>query len=142
MMTRLAAVAREENLPFGDRRMTYNSRLAQELGKWAEEKGSGEAFHKAAFRAYFADGLNIGHRAVLLQLAADVGLSSDEAGQVLDTRAYRNAVDGDWQRAREKGITAVPTFVFGKERLVGARPYRELETLLLGNELFPLTPGG
>ena len=140
MMSRLAAVAREEGLPFGDRRMTYNSRLAQELGKWAEEKGSGPAFHDAAFRAYFADGLNIGEREVLLRLAAAVGLSSNEAESVLDGRSYRYAVDRDWQRARERGVTAVPTFIFEEQRIVGARPYGELETLLFANGLSPLTP--
>ncbi len=65
MMARLKRVAREEGLPLGDRRRTYNSRLAQELGKWAEEKGRGEDFHAAVFRAYFADGKNIGKQQVL-----------------------------------------------------------------------------
>ncbi len=40
VMARLKAVARELGLPFGDRAMTYNSRLAQELGHWAETEGN------------------------------------------------------------------------------------------------------
>jgi hypothetical protein len=35
-MTRLKKVAEELGLPFGERKKTYNSRLAQELGKWAK----------------------------------------------------------------------------------------------------------
>ena len=42
MLTRLRQVARELDLPFGDRTMTYNSRLAQELGKWAGTQEGGE----------------------------------------------------------------------------------------------------
>jgi len=52
---RLMRVAREEGLPFGPRDMTYSSRLAQELGKWAESEGRGKAYHDAVFRAYFAE---------------------------------------------------------------------------------------
>ena len=37
-----------EGLPYGERTMTYNSRLAQELGKWADtQPGGGDAFHDA-----------------------------------------------------------------------------------------------
>jgi predicted DsbA family dithiol-disulfide isomerase len=42
---RLKQVADELGLPLGDRKMTFNSRLAQELAKWAESKGKGDEFH-------------------------------------------------------------------------------------------------
>ena len=35
-MARLKRVAKELDLPWGERKKTYNSRLAQELGKWAD----------------------------------------------------------------------------------------------------------
>ena len=41
VMIRLKQAAQEAGLPFNDRTMTYNSRLAQELAKWAETEGSG-----------------------------------------------------------------------------------------------------
>ena len=44
-----------EGLPYGERTMTYNSRLAQELGKWADTQPGGEALHDALFRAYFVE---------------------------------------------------------------------------------------
>jgi predicted DsbA family dithiol-disulfide isomerase len=56
-MARLKKVARELDLPWGERKKTYNSRLAQELGKWAETKGKGDEYHDAVFRAYFVDGI-------------------------------------------------------------------------------------
>ena len=45
-----------EGLPYGERTMTYNSRLAQELGKWADTQPGGEVLHDAFFRAYFVEG--------------------------------------------------------------------------------------
>ncbi|MEZ4578929.1 MAG: DsbA family protein [Desulfobacterales bacterium] len=61
-------------LPFGDMRHIYNTRLAQELAVWADEKGQGPAFHHAVFVAYFVENNNIGDPDVLTALAASVGL--------------------------------------------------------------------
>ena len=59
-----------EGLPFNaERNMSYNSRLAQELSKWAEEKGKGDEIHDAFFRAYFVDVKNIGKVDVLAEIA-------------------------------------------------------------------------
>jgi predicted DsbA family dithiol-disulfide isomerase len=128
---RLKSVALKEGLPYIDRNMTYNSRLAQELGKWAESRGRGEEFHLQAFRAYFADGENIAEVPVLVQLAESAGLPADEAENVVLERRFRNAVDADWARSRRMSITAVPTFLLENQRVVGAQPYESLEKLVL-----------
>lgn len=133
MMRRLKRTAADLGLPFGEREKTYNSRLAQELGLWAESMHAGDAFHAAAFRAYFADGKNIAKMSVLLDLAESVGLPREQAETVLTTRAFKAAVDEDWALSRKKGITAVPTFVMNRERLVGAQPYEKLERLMAVN---------
>jgi predicted DsbA family dithiol-disulfide isomerase len=125
-MARLKRVARELGLPLGERKRTYNSRLAQELGKWAESKGRGDLFHDAVFRAYFVEGRNIGDPEELVDLAAKAGLSSEEAGKVLRARTFRETVDADWERSRAMDISAVPTFVAGGEQLVGAQHYEVL----------------
>jgi predicted DsbA family dithiol-disulfide isomerase len=130
VMVRLKKVADEEGLPFGERHMTYNSRLAQELGKWAESEGIGDPFHNAVFRAYFAEGRNIGDVKELADVARSVGLSDDEASRVLETREFKGAVDSDWSRARGMGVTAVPTFLLDQRFVVGAQPYAVLEQFL------------
>jgi len=130
MLARLKRVARELNLPFGDRQMTYNSRLAQELGKWAEDQGRGDAFHMAVFLAYFHRGENIALPEILLRICKGVGLDPAAARKVLDGRTYRDAVDRDWQRCREMEINVVPTFMVGDRRLVGALSYEALESML------------
>ncbi len=120
-------------MPFGEREKTYNSRLSQELGLWAESKNKGDVFHTAAFKAYFVDGKNIAKTPVLVDLAASVELPSEEAEAVLATRSFKAAVDSDWNLSREKAITAVPTFVINQDKYVGAQPYKMLVKIMEAN---------
>jgi predicted DsbA family dithiol-disulfide isomerase len=133
MLDRLKKVAEELGLPWGTRKMTFNSRLAQEMGKWAEEKGRGEAFHGAVFRTYFVDGKNIAKQEVLLELAKKIGLPVKEGREVLESRSFKEAVDEDWKLSMKWGITAVPTFVVDGHAIVGAQPYEVLEQFLKNN---------
>jgi predicted DsbA family dithiol-disulfide isomerase len=119
-----------EGLPYGERTMTYNSRLAQELGKWADTQPGGDAIHDALFRAYFVDARDISQPAVLLEIAEKVGLPVEAARTVLETRAFKQAVDEDWALSRQYRITGVPTFVVGRHGVVGAQPYEVLEQLV------------
>ena len=128
---RLSQVAEAEGLPFSPGRgMTYNSRLAQELGKWAEEQGLGEEFHEAAFRAYFVDNRNIGLIEELVDLAESIGLDGAQAKKVLAERTCSAQVDEDWAYSREHGVMAVPTFMAGGRKVVGAQPYETLAQLV------------
>jgi len=119
-----------EGLPYGERTMTYNSRLAQELGKWADTQPGGDALHDALFRAYFVDGRDISQPAVLLEIASSVGLPVDGARDALEKRTFKDAVDADWKLSRQYGITGVPTFVVGRYGVVGAQPYEALAELV------------
>jgi predicted DsbA family dithiol-disulfide isomerase len=129
-LQRLKRVASSLSLPLNDRTRTYNSRLSQELAKWAESQGKGDEFHHTIFRAYFVDGKNIGRIDELVTLAASIGLPADEARDVILTRRFREAVDSDWARSHTLGITAVPTFVINDQRIVGFRSYEVLEQLV------------
>jgi predicted DsbA family dithiol-disulfide isomerase len=130
MQARLAGLMAEEGLPYGERTMTYNSRLAQELAKWAETH-DGAAIHDALYRAYFVDGLNLAQIDNLIAVVRQLGLPVDDAREVLVSRRFRAAVDADWQRCRDFGITAVPTFAVGNRGVVGAQPYETLEALVV-----------
>ena len=120
----------EEGLPYGERTMTYNSRLAQELAKWAEAHSGGQQIHDALFHAYFVDNMNLAKIENLIAITERVGLSAPEAERVLVERPFRDSVDADWQRSRVLGVTSVPTFVVGKRGLVGAQSYEQLEAFV------------
>ena len=130
MYTRMKGLMDEEGLPYGQRSHTYNSRLAQELGKWADTQPGGEAIHDALYRAYFVDAVNVGDVDALLTIAGDVGLDVYAAREVLQSRSFSDAVDADWDLSRRYGVTGVPTFVAAQKSVVGAQPYEVLENLL------------
>src|SRR5215471_7424485 len=117
MYARMKRLMDEEGLPYGRRTHSYNSRLAQELGKWADTQRGGAALHDALYKAYFVD-------------ARNVGLPTEEARAVLTERRLKDAVDADWAKSHQYGVTGVPTFVAGRYGVVGAQPYEVLEQLV------------
>ena len=126
MYTRMKKLMDAEGLSYGRRTHTYNSRLAQELAKWADSQPGFEAIHDALYKAYFVEGRNIGDLEALVDIAKSAGLPPEAAREVLTDRAFEHAVDADWQRARRYGINGVPSFVAGGYKVVGAQPYDAL----------------
>jgi predicted DsbA family dithiol-disulfide isomerase len=129
-MMSLKRTADQFGLAVADRTMTFNSRKAQELGKWAESRGRGQAFHDAVFRAYFAEARNISELSVLEDITAAIGLDPNEVSGILKEKRYAAEVDRDWEYCRERRIRAVPSFSAGGRLEVGAKPYETLAALV------------
>src|ERR1043166_2063766 len=89
MQAQMRARMQAEGLAYGERSMTYNSRLAQELGKWADTQPGGGAIHDALFRAYFVEARDISRPEVMLEIVKQVGLSVDAAREVLEQRTFK-----------------------------------------------------
>ena len=53
MYARMKRLMNAEGLPYGQRTHTYNSRDAQELGKWADTQPGGEAIHDTLVQSLF-----------------------------------------------------------------------------------------
>ena len=102
-------------------RTLANSLLALQAGEFATENGRGEAFDERIFRAYFSEGLNIGKRDVLLDLAAEAGLDRAALAEALDSGAYAMRIKNHAQAASQRSISGVPTFLIGDWPLVGAQ---------------------
>jgi predicted DsbA family dithiol-disulfide isomerase len=130
MYQRMKTLMDAEGLPYGKRTHSYNSRLAQELGKWADTQPGGEAIHDALYRAYFVDSRNIGDPDILVEIAEAVGLDGGEARKVIDERRFKDEVDADWAKSHAYGVTGVPTFVAARYGVVGAQPYEVLVQLV------------
>ena len=149
MHARMSEEMAAEGLPYGKRTHTYNSRLAQELGTWGdtltegtsaegtsaegtntEEPSPGDRLHDALYRAYFVDGRDISNIDELVTIAASVDLPADKARNVLTSREYSAAVDADWAKSQDYGVTGVPTFVAQGMGVPGAQPYEVLMRLV------------
>ena len=123
---RMHGLMEADGLPFKDRSHTYNSRLAQEVGSWADTQPDGEKIHDKFYEAYFVDRRNIGDADVILDVVKSVGLDETAAKAVIDDRSYKDAVDADWAKSHSYGVTGVPTFVSEGQGVVGAQPYEAL----------------
>jgi len=126
---RLYGLMDELGLEHCDRTMTYNSRLAQELGMWADDQvasNKAKAFHRALYRAYFAKDQNLANKQVLMDVVDATGLDVSSAEKVINERSYSDNVDGAWARARQLQISGVPSFIAGSYMATGFQPYEEV----------------
>lgn len=123
----LRTLMAEACLTYNKRTRLDNSRIAQELGAWADTQMEGDDFHYAMFRAYFVDDRTISDRDTLIDIAGSVGLDRQEARDVIESRSFSAKVTEDWNRAWENGITGVPTFVAKDLFVYGCQPYEVLE---------------
>lgn len=129
--SRMKGLMEAEGLPYNERSHTYNSRLAQEIGSWAETQPGGSAIHDKFFEAYFVDRRNVGDVEVIIDVVNSVGLDEQEARAVLKQRRFKDVVNADWDKSRNYGVTGVPTFVSSGRGLVGAQPYEALQQLMV-----------
>ena len=119
-----------EGLPYNHRSHTYNSRLAQEIGMWAQTIDNETSIHDNFFEAYFVQGLNVGLESVILDVVSKSGLDTEEAKNVIKNRLFKKNVDEDWNKSRNYGVTGVPTYVYEKQSMVGAQPFENLVEFL------------
>jgi predicted DsbA family dithiol-disulfide isomerase len=112
-------------------RWGVKSRQALEGAKYAEEKGYGDAYHEAMFKAHFVEDRDFGDLEVLGDLAAEVGLDRAEFLDAVKSGAYAGAVDTDVAQAQAYGINGVPaTIIQGKYLVSGAQPLVALQDIV------------
>jgi predicted DsbA family dithiol-disulfide isomerase len=109
----------------------HNSRRALAVAELARDEGVLDPFRQAAFDANFRHGMNIESDADLRRMATLAGLDPDRALAAADDPEYLERVDARQARARAEGITGIPTFVFGNERVVGCVPFETLRAAAL-----------
>ena len=108
-----------------------DSRPALIAEKYAEAQGKGAAFHAALMQAYWQQARSIDDRAVLKEIAEQVGLNTENFDDVLANPAYDAAVSADVDLAHEYGLSGVPALVFDDQYLVvGAQPYDVLKQVV------------
>jgi len=115
--------------------MMWNTFEAHCLLRWALSVAGPEAqtrLKSALFAAHFQQRRNVSDREVLLDIAAAQGLDRAAAAEALADDALGIAVKLEERRARENGITAVPTFVINNRYILqGAQEPEQFARALL-----------
>lgn len=103
--------------------VTPNTLNGHRLLWWARETGSQDSLAEALFRAYFSEGRDVGKLEVLADIAAEVGLSREQARRFLESDGGREEVLAEEREARRRGLNSVPFFLFNAiPAFAGAQP--------------------
>ena len=103
---------------FTDELRMHNTFNLHQLLHWAEQQGRMHELKQALFAAHFTDNRNLSDIKILADIAAEVGLSREEALTVLEDQRFANDVrelEQHWQR---QGIQSVPAIIFNEQHLV------------------------
>ena len=125
MQRNIAEMAKAEGIEFkwqtANSGNTFN---AHRLIHLAQSKGLGNEAKEAFFFSYMTQGLPIGERETLEDVASRIGLNPVEVDDLLDSDEYADFVKYDEEVAREQlKVTGVPFFVFEQRiALAGAQP--------------------
>lgn len=95
-----------------------NTELAHEIAKYAERIGKGKELVERYFKGHFEEGLDIGNKVDLLELAKEIGLDINELKKQLDGDDLKSEVKKDEAVARKLGISSVPFFVIDNKYAV------------------------
>ncbi|MVN75985.1 DsbA family oxidoreductase [Hymenobacter sp. HMF4947] len=120
----MTQVAKEVGLDYNfDKTIPANTFLAHQLIHFAAHHGQQGAMKERLFAAYYLEGQNIGEIDTLAKLAAEIGLSADEARHALLASTYADEVRRDEYEAQQIQVRGVPFFVFDDKYAVsGAQP--------------------
>ncbi|UOB52148.1 DsbA family oxidoreductase [Acinetobacter junii] len=125
MERNIAAMAATEGIDFQwQKANSGNSFNAHRIIHLAQSKGLGNEAKEAFFHAYMTEGLAIGEREVVEEIASRIGLDNAEVEYVLDSDELADFVRHDEKIALEQlKVTGVPFFVFDQKlALSGAQP--------------------
>jgi predicted DsbA family dithiol-disulfide isomerase len=120
----LTALGEREGIVFRFDAITRapNTVDAHRLIRWAGVAGLTEVTVERVFRAYFADGIDVGDRSVLTRLAADLGMPGD-IGTRLASEEDESEVAAEIEEAYRMGVSGVPCFIIDRRyAVVGAHP--------------------
>jgi predicted DsbA family dithiol-disulfide isomerase len=130
----VAAMASDAGLSFAPHpEWVPNSRRALELSEWARSLGEDhhERLHERLMDAYWVESKDVTGWDVLSSCVADVGLDPELGRMEVESGGWAQAVDAATAWAHQRGINAVPAFIFDGRLLVsGAHPVETMAVAL------------
>jgi predicted DsbA family dithiol-disulfide isomerase len=123
---RLTALGAEAGIAFNFEAIARspNTLDAHRLIRFAGEAGKADEVVERLFAAYFEQGLDIGERAVLAEIAREAGLG-DVMGR-LESDEGAQAVREEIEAAQRTGVEGVPFFVFASKYAVSGAQSAEV----------------
>ena len=115
--------AGESGLTMRPPKITPNTLYSLEATEYAQQHGKFIEYHHEAYKAYWADGEDLGDIEVLGRIATAVDLDAAELMEHVKTGVYSETVMDQSQQALQYGIRGIPTFVVGNLLFTGAQPY-------------------
>ncbi len=103
-----------------------NTRKALGLAEWARAQGRLHEVRTGLMDAYWREGRDLEDDGVLAAVASAAGLDGAAALRGSREPAIRERVAAMGREAARAGVTGIPTFDVGEERVVGAQPYEVL----------------
>ena len=98
--------------------------------EFAKEHGKGNEYAHALFAAFFQRSEDIGKPEVLARIAGDIGLNVEELQSALQEGKYRERTQDLLRQSRMQMVTAVPTFIIGRQRVSGLYPAATLAEIV------------
>src|SRR5690606_3072474 len=109
-----AAASLDLPIDFERRTRIPNTARSHALTFWAQQEGYGDAMVEALFRAYFAEGRDIGAASVLAEIAESVGMDRDLVEARLASGFNLEDVHRTSEKVRQMGLTGVPFFIINR----------------------------
>lgn len=119
-------LANERDLPMRLPSVQPRSRKAHETAFFARDAGLFDPVHRAIFKAFFEDGIDIGEADVLIDIASACGVDPEMLEEALANDTYTDAVIEDQAFATKLGITSVPFVVLSRDPAVDQEPPRPI----------------
>ena len=135
-------MARAAGLEFDYAKVFHTNTFdAHRLTKMAMEKGGTAMADKMAerlYKAYFAEGVDVGDQEVLVKLGTEAGLDAADIRAMLEGKDYSDQVSLDERQAQMNRISSVPCFIIEDTVAVpGAMPKEQFMEVI--KKYFPET---
>ena len=131
-MARIVSLGRDEGLHIDlERALPVNTFDAHRISHLAMTLGLVGPLNELMFCAYHADGLNIADHEILVAIASQAGMNSEEVKDLLSTERFSDAFHTDISRASRERVKGVPTLI-GRDgqRASAVQEHSELTALL------------
>lgn len=124
MQMRIKDMGKQVGIGFNiENAIVANTFPAHKLLHFAGKSNKANEAEELLFHAYFIDGKNVADHDVLVNIAEELGLDTDQAQYVLNSDSFDYEVKQHILEARNIGVTGVPFFLLNnKYTLSGAQP--------------------